>query len=376
MAIDERMLGVIEAIYDAAMDELRWPDALQKLNDLTGSLAASFWVLDGSPQPRLPTFNCINFDPAFIAEYLDHMVPHDPTVQYLIAHPETPIVHDGMVIAESEKDRHFYYDWHGRHSDTRFRLVGQAHPAPAVQAGVALHRQRKVGRYESRDIEQFAVLHRHIERALAIGFRLGSLGTMQQCTTALLDRNPAAILLLDEQQRVVYANSAADAFRSKGDGIKLVDDGLSLLHHRDNERLRSLIAAALTSTRSAGADPGGVMRAARPSGCRPYLIVVTPVSKHYPAFSFLRPAICIVITDPDGCLPLSHERLCATFGLTEAEARLAARLTAGDDLRTAAARLGIGYGTARARLVEIFQKTETHRQGELIKLLLTTLNAG
>ncbi len=47
-------------------------------------------------------------------------------------------------------------------------------------------------------------------------------------------------------------------------------------------------------------------------------------------------------------------------------------LAAGDELRVAATRLGIGYGTARARLADIFRKTDTHRQGELIKLLLTT----
>jgi hypothetical protein len=34
--------------------------------------------------------------------------------------------------------------------------------------------------------------------------------------------------------------------------------------------------------------------------------------------------------------------------------------------------MGITYGTARARLAEIFQKTETRRQGQLITLLLTT----
>lgn len=41
-------------------------------------------------------------------------------------------------------------------------------------------------------------------------------------------------------------------------------------------------------------------------------------------------------------------------------------------LRSAATKLGITYGTARARLAEIFQKTETRRQAELVRLLLST----
>lgn len=376
MSIDERVHDAIETVYEAALDETHWSEALKKLAHITDSEAATFWVLDGAERPRLPTFLYINLDPRFIEEYLDHMVPHDPTVQYLVRHPDQSIVHDGLVIAEREKDRHLYYDWHGRHSDTRFRLVSRMQPAPAVSAGVALHRTRKVGRFESKDIEQFAVLHRHIERALAVGFRLGSLGTLQQCTVEMLDGNPAAILFLDDRQRVVYANRAAEALRHGGDGISLTDAGVTLLHKQENDRFQTLMAQALTLIAAPGANPGAAMRALRPSGKRPYLILVTPVSRRYPALSSLRPAVCIVITDPETQRPLPIRRLQVVFGLTEAEARLAALLATGEGLRSAGVKLGITYGTARTRLAEIFQKTETHRQGELIKLLLATLTMG
>ena len=82
----------------------------------------------------------------------------------------------------------------------------------------------------------------------------------------------------------------------------------------------------------------------------------------------------MVITDPAATDLLPAERLQAGFGLTAAESRLAALLASGAELREAAARLGITYATARTRLAEIFQKTETRRQGELIRVLLTTLS--
>jgi DNA-binding CsgD family transcriptional regulator len=370
--MDARALAVIEAIYDAAVDETRWPDALKEFAELTGSQAAAFWVLDGSEQPRLPTFTYINLDPAFINEYLDGMVRLDPTVQYLLAHPNQPIVHDGLVITEREKDRHPYYNWHGRYSDTRFRMVGQVCAAPRVQAGIALHRTRKVGPYQVQDLEQFATLHRHLERALAIGFRLGSLGTMQQCTADILDRNPAAVLLLDEHKRVVYANRRAEVLHADDDGIRLAGRCITLLHKQDNKALQGLIDGCSAP----GHSSGGSMRAPRPSGKRPYGILVAPASRRYPALSAFRPAVCVVITDPEGHARLPDHRLQAVFGLTEAEGRLAALLAAGEELRCAAAMLNITYGTARARLAEIFRKTDTRRQGELIQLLLTTVVIG
>ena len=61
------------------------------------------------------------------------------------------------------------------------------------------------------------------------------------------------------------------------------------------------------------------------------------------------------------------------FGLTPAEARLALRLVAGETLRSAAAKLGITYETARTQLKNIFNKTGTSRQAELVVVVLTTL---
>jgi DNA-binding CsgD family transcriptional regulator len=373
MSIHERTLDVIQAFYDAALDESLWRTALESLCELSGSQAASFWVLDGSEQPRLPTFICINFDMSSIKEYLEETVSIDPTVQYLVAHPCQPIVHDGLVITESEKDKHPYYDWHERRIDTRFRMVGQTRLAPKVQAGVALHRTRQAGRYEAKDIKRFSILHGHLERALAIGIRFGSQSAMQQNTTEWLDRSASAILFLDERRQIVFANRTAQKLQSDGDGIRLGKDGVSLLHRPDNDKLQSLISQALSPIASPSASPGGTMRTLRPSGKRPYGILVSPVSRNYPVLSMLRPAICMVITDPESQKPLPTDKLRSTFGFTEAEAKLAALLAAGEGLRSAAEKLEITYGTARTRLAEIFQKTETRRQGELIRLLLATV---
>lgn len=370
MSLDHRLAAVIQAFYDAALDETTWPVVLQHLTDLTGSQAATFWVLDGSGQPRLPMFITRHFDPNFIAEYLDGMVPLDPTVQYLVGHPNEPIVHDGLVITERDKERSAYYDWHGRHSDTRFRLVGQSCPGPVAQAGVALHRTRRAGRYEPKDIEQFRFLHAHLERALKIAFRIGSIGTMQQCTIELLDRSPAAVVFLDEQRRIVYANRRAAAFHMENDGISMAGDNLTLAWKADHDTLQALIGRALSAI---GAPAETTMRALRPSGKRPYSIAVSRVSPRQTLLSALRPAVCIVIVDPEAARSLPIDRLRSAFGLTAAEARLAALLAEGEELKNAAGKLGITYGTARVRLAEIFQKTHTRRQGELITLLLTTL---
>jgi len=64
----------------------------------------------------------------------------------------------------------------------------------------------------------------------------------------------------------------------------------------------------------------------------------------------------------------AERRLATMFGLSRAEARLAALLGSGVPLAEAAERLSIRYETARTQLKSIFVKTDTHRQADVVAL--------
>jgi DNA-binding CsgD family transcriptional regulator len=63
----------------------------------------------------------------------------------------------------------------------------------------------------------------------------------------------------------------------------------------------------------------------------------------------------------------------ALFGLTAAEARLSAGLARGQNLEELSERYSVSLNTARTHLKRIFNKTGVCSQGELIKLLLTSI---
>jgi DNA-binding CsgD family transcriptional regulator len=371
MPIDDSVLAAIEAAYEAATDESRWPDTLGTLADATDSQTATLWVLDRSAQARLPVFSFINSDPAFAKGYPDRMAPLDAMVQYLVAHPDQPIIDDGVYQVDRTIGPYPCYDWHRPHANGRHCLVGQTRPAPAIQVGVALHRTRKVGRYQPRDINRFAMLHSHLERALQIGFQLGSLGALQQWSSDLLDRSSFGMLLLDQHRRLMFATCRAETLANQRDGIRLSTDGLVLSNRDDDRRLQRLIARAL------GVPPlkasSGVMQVLRPSGKRPYFLLAAPVSHGRVATFATQPAVCLTINDGEDQTQFPIQHLQTAFGLTRAEARLARLLANGTKLRSAGEQLGIQYGTARARLADIFRKTQTRRQAELIQLMMAIL---
>lgn len=79
----------------------------------------------------------------------------------------------------------------------------------------------------------------------------------------------------------------------------------------------------------------------------------------------------VILVDPDKRSYPSELSLRAAFQLSPAEARLAARLAAGDLLETVAEQLGIAKETARNQLKSIFSKVGIHRQAELVAILST-----
>jgi DNA-binding CsgD family transcriptional regulator len=84
---------------------------------------------------------------------------------------------------------------------------------------------------------------------------------------------------------------------------------------------------------------------------------------------FGQACVLLAITDLEARSPLPEALLRSAFGLTAAEARLAARLGAGERLEDAAGALGITKNTARVQLRAVFAKTGTSRQPELVALL-------
>ena len=88
------------------------------------------------------------------------------------------------------------------------------------------------------------------------------------------------------------------------------------------------------------------------------------------------PAALVIVTDPE-TLPRAPAAIVQRlYGLTPAEAALAQALAAGKTLQEHAQEAHLTCETARWRLKQILAKTDTHRQAELVRLLLSSALLG
>ena len=79
--------------------------------------------------------------------------------------------------------------------------------------------------------------------------------------------------------------------------------------------------------------------------------------------------LIVFATKPCEIPPPDTRQLRSHFGLTEAQAKLAIEITKGEGLKACTRRLGIAMSTGRTHLRQIFEKTETRRQAELVRLI-------
>jgi len=114
------------------------------------------------------------------------------------------------------------------------------------------------------------------------------------------------------------------------------------------------------------------MRLAEPDGGAGLAVTVSPLSGTGDgALASLGPAVCILFVDPAQERLVDDVLLRELYRLSPAEAELARRLVTGDTVQQAAQTRGISVATARSYLEQIFHKTGTSRQADLVRLLLS-----
>jgi DNA-binding CsgD family transcriptional regulator len=108
----------------------------------------------------------------------------------------------------------------------------------------------------------------------------------------------------------------------------------------------------------------------RRSAGRPLHCKLTPFSSES-AFFAASPSAILFIGDPEAA-PISRSTVMRSlYRLTPAESQLADLLLTGDTVASAADRRGITEDSARTQLKSIFHKTDTKRQTDLIRLMLS-----
>lgn len=184
--------------------------------------------------------------------------------------------------------------------------------------------------------------------------------------TAALNSSDVATLLVDAGGRCVFANVAAERILARDNGLRRAGAMLGGSRLSDTMRLQAAIEHVVHAD--------GAMERAVPvialhrKGGRPLLAAVVAADRR--AGDVRAVAGIVHVFDPDQDIESLLGPVCKLYGLSAGEARLTALLATGMTLAEAAKAMRIQEQTARSYLKQIFLKTDTNRQTELVLLAL------
>jgi DNA-binding CsgD family transcriptional regulator len=366
-------VALVAGLYEAAWDG-DWEAAGASICRALGASrgcwiaprAITSWELSGPPLTS-------SWEASMVRDYADHYEAVDPYWPAAMRMPEGTPVARADLVADREYERSELYCDLMRANGIYHVLGARLDLDPKSWLAVSFFADadaRPFGR-EARGL--LDRLLPHLRRAAQLHARVAEDRWLSRASLDYLNRLPHGLLLLDGRGRPRFHNTAAALIFEQDDGLRLGTDTLRAGNPEDRRSLDGLIAGAAGAANGTGLASGGVQAIRRPSGRRPYQLLVTPLGPSLAErFGSLDPAVALFVSDPEEVHETPAAWLARLHGLTPAEARLALALAGGSRLEDAAERFGITRTTARNQLRSIFQKTDTHRQAELVRLLLLT----
>ncbi|UZK67771.1 hypothetical protein [Sphingomonas sp. M1-B02] len=228
---------------------------------------------------------------------------------------------------------------------------------------------------EQRQKAEHVYLQRH---PFAIGyFKLWQTNRIwrQRCGIfeSALDQTDTGVIFLTKRGEVVFANEAAETILSTGDGLRRNHGSVAATIIAESMSLQVALehVEAINAQRSAvRARSAPVLALHRDSG--PPLIV-SLVAAETSAVEASDVAVIMYVVDPQLSTAKMLAPVCRLYQLSPVETDLVCHLAQGKALCRAAESMHIKEQTARSYMKQIYLKTKTNRQTELVVLMLSSL---
>ena len=355
----ERISSLFYSIHATTRDAAAWPEALGQLRD---------W-LDG----RWTTLAVHHFDSG--QGRILHQAPQDPDLGLAYAELATrnpwflssdeyapgTVVAGEDLIANRDLVRTDFYRHLLRPHRLLHRICGVAARRGELIYYVAVHREEGQPAFSGADRDNLRTAVSHFALALENDWRDREHSDLNRAMRHIADRTSVATYLVDADGRILFKNRMASEL--SGAGLDIQDGHLCAVAPTDARALREALRAVVDGSETASR----VLAVASDDGGHPTVVSISPAGS-----AFLRragvPCPVAVVSARNQHTPHTHCSFARQFDFTPAQTRLSSLLFTGHSLGSAALQLHVSENTVRSHLKQIFQKTNTHSQMELVHL--------
>lgn len=338
---------LVSELYSAATAPEQWATAMRGIGHAFGCEGAAFVLADGDA--RMITHSDIAADAA--VSYADHYCRLD----FVLAEVQTgPVgaVRTGSELIWPRRNCEFVTDWALRHDfgDGMFVRLDD-------RISLAVAAARRSTPFDTPErLELLTLLVPHLQQALRMQRHVEELASRNTDLFGACNVYGHGAIVVSGAGRILHANPVAERILRAGDALRAHWQRLEAATTSVGDRLEAAL-------RGNGADRSGrSFLCPRPAGADPYVIHVLPIEHCDRSL--------IVIVDTGVHHEPSPTLLRRLYRLTPSEAQVALRVARGTGLIRIADELSVSPATVKTHLRHVFDKTGTHRQAELVRLLL------
>ncbi|HEU0188799.1 MAG TPA: hypothetical protein VFQ97_02270, partial [Gallionella sp.] len=228
MAVSEdTVLNLVGKVYDAALDERKWPSFLEAFAQAVGGCSSILRSAD-CEAGKASFVASAGYDPAWQSAYCNHFVKLD--YYNHIMNQDT----SGMIFLS---DRHFdmaklrkseYYNDYILPQD-KVHAIGVLLSKEGTHSLVfGAQRGKRAGAFGEEDARLMGSLVPHVTRAVQVHRKLSSIAVEKEWALGALDQLRIGVILTDSLGVPLFVNHAAEQMMAPGKGINLYQGRLAL----------------------------------------------------------------------------------------------------------------------------------------------------
>lgn len=376
--LTETLSKLLHALYQAPGNDHAWSEFIRQFSKSMGAEQGLFVHIDPYNQ-HTNLANTYNFEEEYIGAYEDYYQFLNPYIGLpLSVRPKQGSygLLSQLIPDKEVKKTEFYNDYVSPQNLTVCNaVVLTPFESDEVHTSIALHyNKNNQGDHIDKALTICKLIMPHLQNALRLHRKLHGLQTRLHALTSTMDKTPFGLILLDSKLNTVEVNEPAKRLLFQDDGLEIRNRRIKTLLPAQTRKLYQLMNSVLVNRKGIPSTFNNTFQVVRKSGKLPYELIITPIFKNKENPNQTGCAIAIFINDPDLINPSIDQVLKAFYGLTITETQVTILLLNGYSSQEICDSLQIGRETFKSHLKNIFRKTNTHKQSELVSFILRSIS--
>jgi DNA-binding CsgD family transcriptional regulator len=367
----EELSHVIGDIYDASLDPALWPTAIESACRYIGASSAGLHSQDSISRTTDALFwwGRASSAPHYFQIYLDTYGKLNPVFPGVIFFDiEQPVAVPDVISCDEFVQTRFFREWLAPQSltDGLFSPLEKGVRSCAVFTAM---RHTEQGPVDDQMRRRFELITPHVRRSMLIG-KVIDLHRVEAAVLAdALDELVSGMFIVDSAGRIIHANVNAHRLIAEADVLRANKGRITAVDPQGSRNLLDVFTAAQAGDVAVGKKCIALPLTGR-TGERyvAHVLPLTSGARRKAGVSYSATA-AVFIRKAGLDLPSPPEAVAKQFKLTSAEVRVLFAIVQIGGVPEVAPVLGISEQTVKSHLHRIYEKTDTRRQADLVKLV-------